>query len=289
MKIINSLLKILGGWYSMKYGTKIRIKFFTAILCICCMFVTFANPALAAAKNGATNTKNITIVKKDRNIVEVKGVYNGNELYATLDRKTNEITMKAVEKPKSVLNSLMVSKDKTTNYKVNIHDAQKGEKISGEIINSETNQKLLLGNKNESTDKVKAQAPAVIPLIEILGEALLQALIAASATLIVGGVTYVAASEIADTLNDNVDCDYYMAYLGYGDVYIGSGIDWSTACSIVKRNSVNYGVWANSLAKASKLGSNWGGYRLDNPHGDDGYYYHYHSLAYPKSHIWFPW
>lgn len=270
---------------------KIRKRIISTMVCICLIFTSLVTNAFAATTK-STDAKNVTVIQKDENIVKVKGEYNGEVLYGTIDRKTKEITLEADEKSKPGILSIASMSDnrnKTTKYKVKINEAIEGEKVSADIINIETKEKYLIGSKNNSKDKVKAQAVWAIPLVEILGEAVINALIAASATVVVGGVTYVVASELTNyDKYDDSEYSYFRARLAYNNVYVGEAVSNTLAEVIVRSNDPRNGIWAKNQIYAFQLAKQLGGAIYHNKHDQaEGYYYHYHTFLYKKSHIWY--
>lgn len=109
--------------------------------------------------NGKDQEFDFELIQKDDSVVIVKGTHNnGDELYATLNKITNEITMEAVEKPKGLLK---FGKDKKTEYIVqaNTIDPTLNE-VDVTVIDAETNHQFHI-----SPDYVQAQLPALVPLV----------------------------------------------------------------------------------------------------------------------------
>jgi len=254
-------------------------KILSLLVCICFSFSFFVTKTFASNDNATGNQK---IVQKDKNIVKVVGEYNGDKLYATLDRKTNIITMEAVEKSADGL-------EKTTQYTVNIDDAQPGSKISGQIVSKKDNKKYKI-----DSGKVKAQAVVVVPLVEIIGSALLEYLMAISATIVLSGIVFVAANEIADTLKEDGTYEYYEAKQANGTIYIGRGLNYKAAYNrVVYGSTYNKDVFCLEQDPAYTLAvgvSKYSvSYRSYECHDEDSpyYFWHYHPNPRNGGHIYF--
>lgn len=258
-------------------------KFISLLLCICMLFSMGSSVFAADTGKVDKSQYNFQTVQNDKTKTIVKAVYEGDEIYATLDKKTHEVTMQTIEYPK--LMGLKIGDAKKTDYKVKIDEAFEG-KLSATVTNLK-NQKEYKFNR----EKVKAQF--VIPLVVIIGEVLLDYLISISATIVISGIIYAIASEITDDIVWD-DPDYYMAQVTGGEVYVGSAIDFSTA---VSRATSRKDVFCKNNSKAKSLANaagNWSVPIGPEVHGswDPEYYWHYHpgnQLTQPRSHEFFFW
>lgn len=247
----------------MKFNFK---KMISIAMSFCLVFTLCFGNSFALGKNIDSN-KNITTIINNDMICTVMGEYKGDKLYATLNKETNKITMQLVEKSKML--GVSIGQEKKTNYEVVIDNAIDG-KVSAVIINTETKEKH---HVSKDSDKVIAQLPAVIPLIEIIGIAIIEALLIAATAIVVGGVTYYVATKVADMLRQK-SYDFYLALLSGGTVYIGSSIDFETALA-----RVGFGgdIFARTGDLARMMAVSAGGsYRGPECHGDEGYFDHYH-------------
>ncbi|WP_163852731.1 hypothetical protein [Paenibacillus elgii] len=258
---------------------KAPVSFF---LSLCLIFTLLGGNVFA--KN-ATTEDGFEIIRNDRNAVELKGTYQGDELYGTFDKSTHKITLRAVEKAQSLLAS-----KKVTKFDVNVLQADEDE-FEATIINKETKKehKFKEKGKRNKDEKVKAQLPLLIPIADILGAALIRKLLAAGLAVVIFGVTYVAASELADTIR-NKDDHYYAARIYGGTVVVAGSIDYNTAY-----NRVNMGedVFCKNEYLAQNLAAHAGKGYWVGPHvhgdGSDGYYHHYHPWmpALGRAHVFF--
>jgi hypothetical protein len=110
-----------------------------------------------------------------------------------------------------------------------------------------------------------------VPLAVVVGELLLVHLLTATAVLVIAGVTYVAASEVADTLR-NREHEFYAAYLDTKKgLFIGAPIRLAEASA--RLNSAAFrtnNVWSTSKSAARLVAQTAGGLRtpiLDMAHG----------------------
>lgn len=218
-------------------------KSIAIIVCVCLMLTVCFNSVIAA-DNGAKVVTNdgteVKIVKNNANSLTVMTEYNGDDkaykgaiLYATMDKKTNEITMEIVEKAKKKAFGLLPSgKDKVKKYKVKIENPSNNENFSAIVTDVETKKEHKIGRSN---DKVTAQIPFVIWGLGAAGMALLKALLVAlaigvtvTAVIVVGDYAYTKAKEISEALRKQKAHKYYRAVISGGQVLIGDPLDYAT-------------------------------------------------------------
>lgn len=281
----------------MKNNKKLFKQFLSLLMTFCLSFSFFVNNGSIVFAQ-TSEKDNIKVIINDENICEVVGEYKGDELHAILDKKTSKVTMKSIEKPKNKVRSLFSfsSEDKVKNYEVEIHELMNPEKpgiVSATIIDTDTKKEY----KIEDNDKVKAQAPYVVPLLEILGAPLLQKLGELGLLAIISSATYAIASSIADELSESSQ-RYFEAYIDWGknDVFVGPAIDYSTAKARARNNkdvmcpkardAYDVAKWAlkDQFPGTAGLGMNFepeGPERGGN--GDPGYYWHYHLHGRPAN------
>lgn len=258
-------------------------------------FSLLINCKVAYAKTSTASTKgNIKIVQDDGDTCRVVDEYKGDKLYVTLDKKTNEITMKSIEKSKNVICAALDINTKEKNYKVKVNDLnnpyKKGE-VSATIVDNDSKKEYKIDN-----NKVKAQAPAVIPLLDILGAEILEYLGEMGYLMIISGATASLASAIMADLTQKND-RYYTAdfeFITYGPIYVGPAISYAEALSRMqsgKNIMCKYASDAKNVAgrvyldstKFPPVGPEIDAGKENNP----GYFYHYHPYGRnPNSHAW---
>ncbi len=116
---------------------------------------------------------NFEIVENTDEVITAKAEYEGQELYATLDKTTNEYTMKAVEKPDNLFG---IGEDIVTEYNVEVEEISSDyETVKAEIKEKKTGKafKVEKSKKDKKDKKVKAQLPVLIPLAQWAGGSLL--------------------------------------------------------------------------------------------------------------------
>ncbi|GEN33787.1 hypothetical protein [Aneurinibacillus danicus] len=91
------------------------------------------------------------------------------------------------------------------------------------FLDIETNEEYKI-----DTDQVKASFAFLAPIEVVIEETLLNALLAAALTVVVGGMTYTLVTEVASTLRKK-QYEHYAAVLSDGELYIGSAISYETA------------------------------------------------------------
>lgn len=227
------------------------------------------------------------IVENTDDIITAQATHpNGDELYATLNKNTNEYTLKAIVNDVGLLSTLSVSSEKVYEYKVDVEELSK-EGIKAILVDIDTAEKFKIEETVELTDKVVAQAPiaGLLPVIKWGGSALLAWLAANAASMTIAGVTVYLASHVWSKYK-NQSYNYYQAFIRDGDVYIGSAFkDDSSAFAAIKA-SESVDVWAKTESKsneAARKGGN-GNPPASNHHTTesfgkgDGYYKHWHPL-----------
>lgn len=278
-------------------------KTLSLILCICMIATFTALPVNAKTGKVTFDGQEYEIVVNNQDIITMKQIYQGHEITASLDKKTNEITAEVVEKPN---NLMRIGKSKKHKYKIEVQKMDESgitavakDLNTYQVIDLDKNATISHGEhkhyghaNHEHINKVIAQAPIVlIPLGTVLG-ALLAALLAAAATVIIAGVTYTLVSDLATELKKNKDYDYYTAIIYDDDVWIGSALESRQHALQHLRNSSQNNVFTknNSLADSlsrSVAGSNE--YCTMN-HNKNGYYAHWHPKAGGvklNNHVWF--
>lgn len=261
------------------------------MMCLILSFSILINCNVAFAKTSTASTKgNIKIVQDDSNICKIVDEYKGDKLYVTLDKKTNEITMKSIEKSKNIALAALDINTKEKNYKVKVNDLRNPDKegeISATIIDNDSKKEYKIEN-----NKVKAQWAAVIPLIELLGPEILEFLGEMGYLIIIGGATFSIATTIMAELTQKSD-RYYRAEFRYGTVYVGPAISFAEAVSRVSSgNNIMCKYDSDAYTIAYRVHPNYTtppvGPEID--YGKEytpGYFYHYHPYGRtPNSHAW---
>lgn len=132
----------------------------------------------------------------------------------------------------------------------------------------------------------------VIPAAVVIGQLLLIELLAVSAAIVIAGVTYTLATEIAALLRNKPN-KYYAAYLDVKQgVYIGNPISFHLAVNRLKSSSkASNNVWSVSRAEAYAVAQKAGSMRTpiyDAAHGPyPKYLPHYHRFDRKGGHSFF--
>lgn len=265
------------------------------MLCICLVFTIISGSINPKKANAINNEYGFELVQKTEHIVKVKGTHNGDELYATLNKDTSEITMEAIEHPK---NLLKVGADKTTNYIVDVKDLDPTKGLVDLVIKDKDSKKQL----KISHDVVQAQLPILIGVVVWGGEALLAYLLAHAVSIVIAGVIAYSISELLENIKKS-DKDYWPAWIRNNDVYVSASAfeNNSQAFAWLKVGDTGeYNVFAKTKAKAEQAAKSKAGYAYEDiAHGDAGYYKHFHpqymirigtTYNYIKydNHCWFP-
>ncbi|MDO3677315.1 hypothetical protein [Paenibacillus ehimensis] len=259
-------------------------KSISIILSICMIFTFISGSAIAQSTNNSNSNQEVHVTERfklrpvqiDNDKIVVKGEYEGDEAYATIDLKTDIVTMQTIEyKKNTVANAIgsLLGKDNKSvkNYEVKIHQVEqeeKGTKLVATLTDKESKKEIKIDNT-----KVKAQAPIVAGLAGVLGEALIGYLTRIAAVTAAG---LVIAGSISETLKEKSP-NYYEAHIDFAlnNVLIGNPIDEATAKN---RASGGQDVWSKNQIIAFQLASNFGSPVGPEIHGRGaaGYYNHYH-------------
>lgn len=248
----------------------------------------------------ATNTDeeyNFELIQKDENIVKVKATRdNGDELYATLNKNTDEVTMEAVEKQQTLFSRMGVTDSVYTNtiYSVDIETLD-GDIVDAIVTDVETGETLKI---SQNVDRVSAQLPVMVPLVQWGGSALLAWLASHAASMIIAGVTAYVITDLWADMKRNRQVNYWKAWVRHGDIYVsGEGFktDRDAFNWLKEENSDDYNLFAKTSSKAEQAArSVTGRAKYNSPHGSaEGYYPHYHPLdpfdmkTQFDNHVWF--
>jgi len=243
------------------------------------------------------------IIENTDDIITAKAKYEGQELYATLDKRTSEYTMKSVEKPQNLFG---IGKDIVTEYAVEVEEISSDYETVNAVMKEKKSGKKFKLEKSKKDKKVKAQIP-LIPIATWAGSSLLAWLAMQAAAITIAGVTAYAVTTVWSKMKES-GYDYYTAYLDSGktDVFIGPALKNKTAAiaHLKTGNTENYNVFATSKTLASGLADSAGKIRTNIHHTNSqhgaGYYSHYHPVdsatdygtyygnkVNRKNHIWY--
>lgn len=192
------------------------------------------------------------------------------DVVATMNEDTKDVVLEVESTEKS----------QPEVYQVDIHEAD-GDLLVATFTDKATGKKYEVDNT-----KAKSNFAFVIPIGIVIGEALVAHLLAASLAIVVAGVTYVAATEIASKLRKEKRYEHYAATLNKAKtgMYIGPSLTYKQAKSKLKKGD----VWSISKSLARKVAQGAGGNRIPigpEIHNKDKngkvksgkYYYHYHT------------
>jgi hypothetical protein len=256
-------------------------KMLAMLVCLCLLFTICFNGVLAADKSKLKGK--YSVVRNDKNICTVKTEEDGNELYASLDKLTNEITVKVVEKTKKKLFGKALGKDKETNYSVVIEDFCNDE-LTAVLIDKETKKEHKVRSK-ENLEKVKAQIPVV------LGAGALAALVKALLYTAAIGLTFAAAMSIADAIRKNKNNNeriYFRANCTYPGAEVNMSYYYTEdqAATLLELGYDFYAVNSSDAIYLCKKVS--GGYTGPTNDGNSKNAYHYHPLSYVgRAHVFY--
>lgn len=257
-------------------------KIISLIMVLIMVIVSSAN--LSYAKEQQTVTVNgYTFNIIDHNIDNIKLSYtddNGNYVFNLnkngIDGKSSiQIIQENNNKRGNLIDTYEVRFDKTVNYTSSTKD------LSNTIlINSDTGEEYTL-NPN---------AKFAIPLGIPLGMAAIQALLIVGSAIVIAGIVYIIAEEIAQSLQKQKQYYYYNAILYNNSVYIGGALTKNAAKAAAYTDNQNGTIMAVSFQYARGLtGNNFIG--PENHGAGDGWWLHIHAVKANnqryKAHIWY--
>ena len=241
-----------------------------------------------SANSNETPADDFTVITNTDEKCTILVEDNGIEVYATMDKITEEVTVKTVEKDSTKLFGNKVEQ----NFEVEIENLTEDE-VKATLVNSDTNEKIMI---DENSDKITAQAIAlggglvtIIAALKIIGIVV--------GTFVVCGTTYYVASELEKKLvKEYEDAKrkkekpkvYFAAARGTKGVGVKKALTYNEA-----RNRVKSGgdVVAINRSFALSLVNGCGGYlREEIDKGKEnvpGFYYHFHPKCNPKAHVWY--
>lgn len=249
----------------------------------------------ALAKGTKPNEEyNFELVQKDDSIVIAKATHdNGDELYATLDKTTSDITLEAVEKPKGLFK---FGNDKRSKFIVKAETIDPALDLVDVTIIDETTQSEL----RISPEYVQAQLPALIPVVTWGGRALLLWLMEHALSMTIAGVTAYVATELLSNIRKSKK-NYWPAWVRNNDVYISGDAfdtDGQAFAWLKTSNHGDYSLFARTEDKATQAANKQFGYSVFHREHQtaDGFYPHYHPakqlvtepwVELYKNHVWF--
>lgn len=259
------------------------MKKLIAIMLSFCMLFTNFNAIYA---NQSNELELVGILKNADKVELVQNDYDYGEAYAIFgdlkntikwNKKTNEVDFKVENlKSRSILESSIFNIEINENF----------EPI-GTIEYNDDKYDLNITDINQNSR-------FVIALPGIIGSALISALIAASASVVIAGVTYILATEIASSLRKK-SYKHYQAAIRYSEklkrneLFIGNSLGETGASGRLKSGN---DVWSTSQAGAKKIAKLAGGNKEPvgaekHGGGKPGYYWHYHTYNRKGGHSFF--
>ncbi len=118
------------------------------------------------AKNSNRQSDGIQTIQNDNHFLIVRAEKNGDELFATYNKLTKDLTFHTVEKPKNIFR---IGFKNENDYKVRVNQLENSKPIRA-FMTDVTNRKTI----EISDDTVIAQAPLAIPIFEWLGGIILR-------------------------------------------------------------------------------------------------------------------
>jgi len=211
------------------------------------------------------------------------------------DQATRKLTMTTFETTKSspnLFSANFLNNENVHQYSLRLNDVtDNGAHIT---IQDQKTREIATYNPDENLPSFIW----VIPLIEVVGAKLIEALLLVTAVVAINGMDFAKTDSIAAELRNNQKYDHYYAKIMQKDVWIGSAISESVAVTRLgsfngDSNVTGNDVWSRSMSKAALVAKKAGGGK--EPIGPEiekeglgfGYYYHYHTWNRVGGHSFF--
>lgn len=237
----------------------------------------------------AINEENIKIVENNEKTLEIQtevsidnttNATTDDTTNATTDDTTNATVSLSLDKGTNEFTVTSIETDSQGNqvekeYKVDVENATE-DGIVATFTDMGTGEKYEL-----NTNELHASFAFLIPIGVIIGEALLEHLIAIGLAAVIAGVTYTVASSVSETLRKK-QYDHYPAYIDKKKdrVMIGNKpLTLDEAASRLKGAPPYNDVWSTDSVKAFKVAAKAGNGKPpihDSAHGGEGYLPHWH-------------
>ena len=237
----------------------------------------------------AINEENIKIVENNEKTLEIQtevsidnttNATTDDTTNATTDDTTNATVSLSLDKGTNEFTVTSIETDSQGNqvekeYKVDVENATE-DGIVATFTDMGTGEKYEL-----NTNELHASFAFLIPIGVIIGEALLEHLIAIGLAAVIAGVTYTVASSVSETLRKK-QYDHYPAYIDKKKdrVMIGNKpLTLDKAASRLKGAPPYNDVWSTDSVKALKVAAKAGNGKPpihDSAHGGEGYLPHWH-------------
>lgn len=269
-------------------------KILSILLSVSLIFLVFNNVVVANG-NEDSNEYNFEVIQKDDKLVRVKAEKDGDQLFATLDKETNEITLEAIEQKQNFLSKMGVTSSvySYSEFKVDAETID-GDIVDAIIIDVDTGEEFKL---EQGTDSVQAQWIGVlIPVIEWAGSALLAFLASHALSITVAGIIAYSINDLINDIKKQKNYNYWAAWLRDGDIYLNPAAfpnDSAAFAYLNTGNSKDINLFAKTSAKSEQAAKKVTGYaKYNQAHGaNDGYYEHYHPVERTgeqfSNHVWF--
>lgn len=221
------------------------------------MIVNITIPTNAQGQQINIDGNIVKVIRNNNKFAELEVTKDGTTVNLTLDKETYETKLIASERK-----FLFFKDNKEFDVEIGTLDEN-----SIDAIIKDNNHEYKISSEN------KLKASFVIPLIMILGEAILKALLGLGLLLVAGGITYAIATakEIVEELS-NQNSRYYFAKLVNRQVHIGPACNKLEAAAFINAGGdIMSTSHMDALALVSSIG---GADRLPENHGKGrcGYY-----------------
>lgn len=262
-----------------------KINLFSKLICFLLAFTIIlgnfkvSSFASMSSKEITVNGYNFVVLRNNINSVLLEYDNNTDTYTFELNKNTNEIEI--ISKETDNLTRSLSAENFQLKLDNNFNYTSDNKTGNLELLNKSDGVSYNLDINENPNTRLAFIIPLGIPLLY----AALEALLAVGMAIVIGGVVYTLAEEVAQELKKQNTYKYYAAVLKSDGVYVGGGLETYEAKAIATTNSSTNGVMALSFSYARGLCG--GSYRGPENHGSgSGWWDHIHMTGY-KAHIWF--
>lgn len=264
-----------------------------------CLILTPLNSIYAQTSNTElylegilAQAEDVKVLRNDDKISEAYAILDGVKSTIKWNRETNDVEL--IIEDARVKNSAEQS-----SFKIEINEDFEISDVSSYEGDNQEIQELLMSPELQSGDIDKSgysNTRTVIVLGGVLGWAVLEALIAAAATVTILGVTYALATEVASQLRKKKHKHYqaairYSSKLKRDELFIGDPLGEQGAAGRLMKKEHN-DVWSTQQSyaeKVARIAGEGNAPTAPEKHGGGklGYYWHVHTWNRKGGHSFF--
>jgi hypothetical protein len=287
-------------------------KYLGGLLAFVLIFTLAVQPSGVNAEKPLPS--NVEVLENNSEVIKLKTTIDGVTGILSQDQSTYEITLTTLDtrnqgpealigqfssnvqsvNEENILVDKKIESSPVKQYEIILNDyVADSEKFKATYHDKDTGEKIL-----DDPTAIRPHLVWFAPIGVIIGQFLLEQLLAIGTAVVIGSLTWAAAESVAMSLRNRQDHDHYAARIMQNDVWVGPSISLSQAT--IRLTSFNgdadalgNDVWSRTQSLAAKVAKIAGGGRNE-PVGPEihgvlgrGYYYHFHTWNRVGGHSFF--